>query len=265
MVGDSEKPVIVEQNGPVTELVLNRPATMNAIDDELAESLKASLAAVARNPRCRCLVITGTGRGFCSGQVLPDARAGNELPADIAGLVRQRYVPIISMIRGLGVPVVAAVNGPAAGAGLSLALAADIRVASDNAWFSCGFSQIGLVPDAGASYFLPRLLGLSRALEFAVSGARMAAAQALELGLVSRVVRAADFASDYRQFAAELAAAPTRAFALTKRAFSEALGSTLFDQMELEAELQQAASETADFREGLRAFQEKRTPHFQGH
>ncbi len=257
--------VVVRHRGVVTELVLNRPQTVNAIDGELALGLKQSLDQVALDPSCRCLVITGAGRGFCSGQALPSGEGSDALPDDIGQLVRERYIPIVSRIRELPVPVIAAVNGPAAGAGFSLALAADLRVASDAAWFSCAFSKIGLVPDSGASFFLAHFLGFSKALELAMTGERLTAAESLRLGLVARVFPADEFEAGYRAFSEELAQGATAALALTKRAFNRALGTNLARQMEVEAELQQQASTTEDFREGVLAFSEKRTPRFRGH
>jgi 2-(1,2-epoxy-1,2-dihydrophenyl)acetyl-CoA isomerase len=160
--------------------------------------------------------------------------------------------------------VLAAVNGVAAGAGFALALAADLRVASEDAWFSCAFAKIGLVPDAGSSFFLPRYLGFPRAIQLALTGERISARAAAELGLVAKVFPAGTFTDDYLEFARGLAAGPTRAYGLTKQAFRQALESTLEDQLELEASLQQEASETGDFQEGLRAFREKRPPRFSG-
>lgn len=256
--------VLLRRQESVTQLILNRPASLNSIDEEMAAGIRGGLDLVRGDRRCRALVITGAGRGFCSGQALPTGGTDVELPADVAGLVRTRYLPIVTKIRDLPIPVIASVNGVAAGAGFSLALAADFRVASDAAWFSSAFARIGLVPDSGASFFLARYLGFPRALEVALTGRRISALEARDLGLVSRVFPAASFAEDSSEFARELAAGPTRAFGLTKRALSRALTNTLEEQLELEATLQQAASETDDFREGLRAFRDKRVPKFEG-
>ncbi|MGH7609148.1 MAG: enoyl-CoA hydratase-related protein [Candidatus Dormibacteria bacterium] len=258
------EPVLVERDGPVTVLTLNRPNTLNAIDLGMAQALRARVAEVAADRQCRCLVLTGAGRGFCSGQALPGGAGGEELSPDIAGLVRERYIPIITGLRALELPVLAALNGVAAGAGLSLALAADLRVMSESAFLSCAFSGIGLVPDAGASFFLPRYVGLARAAELALSGARVPASMALELGLATHVYPSGDFDGAWRQFARQLAAGATRAFALTKRNLDRALGSTLEEQLETEARAQQQASETEDFKEGLEAFSAKRAPRFRG-
>ncbi|MFZ0167804.1 MAG: enoyl-CoA hydratase-related protein [Candidatus Dormiibacterota bacterium] len=259
------KAVLLRRDGPVSELVLNRPDHLNAIDDELADGLLGGLDLVGGDASCRCLVITGSGRGFCSGQALGGSVSADAFAQEVGALVRRRYVPIITKIRELPLPVVAAVNGAAAGAGFSLALAADLRVASEAAWFSCAFSGIGLVPDSGASFFLPRYVGLAKAIEMALTGRRVGAAEAATLGLVTQVYPAETFSQDYSTLAHHLAQGPTRAFALTKRALSEATDNSLSQQLELEAVLQQEAAETDDFHEGLSAFRNKRAPQFVGH
>lgn len=256
--------VLLHRVGAITQLTLNRPASLNAIDAEMAMALLAALERVASDPSCRCLTITGEGRGFCSGQALPGSGSAETLPADIAGVVRTRYVPIITLIRSLPLPVIAEVNGVAAGAGFALALAADLRVAAETAWFSCAFSSIGLLPDSGASFFLSRYLGLPRAFDLASTGRRLSAQEALGIGLVSHVFATDHFTDECRAFATRLAAGPTRALALTKRALDLAVSHSLAEQLEVEAELQQEASETDDFREGIRAFHERREPRFQG-
>jgi 2-(1,2-epoxy-1,2-dihydrophenyl)acetyl-CoA isomerase len=264
-MGDSgHEAVLLRKQGAVTQLVLNRPLSLNAIDEEMAAGLRDGLELVAVDRDCRCLTITGTGRGFCAGQSLAGSPDSEMLPQAVGGLIRSRYVPIISLIRSVSVVVVAEVNGLATGSGFAIALAADIRLASEAAWFSCGFSKIGLVPDSGASFFLSRYLGYPKAFEIAATGRRISAAEALSLGLVSRVYPADTFAADCLAFAEEVAAGPTRALALTKKALDLGLVQTLEEQMELEAVLQQEASETDDFREGLDAFRERRAPRFEG-
>ncbi|MGA8426636.1 MAG: enoyl-CoA hydratase-related protein [Candidatus Dormiibacterota bacterium] len=254
----------VRQNGAVAELVLNRPATLNSINSEMAAELQRLLEGIRVDSACRCLVITGTGRGFCSGQELGEGATSGALPSDIATIVRAVYIPIVERIRTLPIPVVAAVNGVAAGAGLSLALTADLRVASSEAYFACGFSRIGLVPDSGASWFLPRAIGYARAYELTVIGRRLSAAEALEWGLVNRVFSVGEFRDDYMRLANEIAAGATRAHELAKFAFNESFTNSLSQQLELEARLQQQAAATADFAEGLAAFRGKRPPQFTG-
>jgi 2-(1,2-epoxy-1,2-dihydrophenyl)acetyl-CoA isomerase len=254
----------LNQRGALTELTLNRPASLNAISRQMADEFQRLLDNVRADQSCRCLIITGAGRGFCSGQALDGGAESGALPTDIAGLVRSAYIPIIERIRTLPLPVIAAVNGVAAGAGFSLALAADLRVASDNAWFSCGFCRIGLVPDSGATWFLPRIVGQGRALELALTGRRVDADEALTWGIVNKVFPAAEFEKSYREYALELVAGPTRALGLTKRAFNAGCDNTLEQQLGVEAELQQLAAGTSDFAEGIRAFQEKRPPTFTG-
>jgi 2-(1,2-epoxy-1,2-dihydrophenyl)acetyl-CoA isomerase len=259
-----EAVVQVRRSGPVTVLVLNRPAQLNAIDREMALTLAEEIRQAGSDRDCRCLVITGAGRAFCAGQALGAAGSVDPLPRDIEGLIRERYVPIILGLRQLEIPVVATVNGLAVGAGFSLALAADIRIASEESWFSCSFAQIGLVPDSGATYLLPQLLGPGRALHYAMTGDRIAAREALDMGLVTAVFPAASFGEESLAFAQKLAAGPTRALGMTKLALWHASEVSLAEQLEFEAELQQAASETDDFAEGLRAFRAKDRPNFSG-
>lgn len=253
----------VEAAGAVTTLTLDRPERLNTLDRELSLALISAVEAVGRDSGCRCLVITGAGRAFCAGQYL--GREGQEeLPEDIAQLIRERYTPLVLGLRGLRIPVLAAVNGLATGAGLSLALAADLRVCSDSAWFSCGFAQIGLVPDSGATYFLARLMGPGRALHLALSGRRLAAEEALAEGLVSAVFPEATFRERTGELAQQLAQGATAAMGMTKRLIYDALDSGLEDQLDREAWFQQEASRTRDFQEGLAAFRERRPPHFTG-
>jgi 2-(1,2-epoxy-1,2-dihydrophenyl)acetyl-CoA isomerase len=206
-------------------------------------------------------VITGAGRGFCAGQDLTEFR---EAPGDIGERLRATYHPNILAIRALEKPVIAAVNGPAAGAGLSLACACDIRIASDTATFVPGFIGIGLIPDSGGSYFIHRLLGHARAFEWMTSNRKLTAAEAHAWGLVSEVVEADALAARAAELGARYAAAPTRGVAMTKRLFDGAATRTLDEQLELEAQLQSAATQTEDFREGVAAFLEKRAPRFSG-
>jgi 2-(1,2-epoxy-1,2-dihydrophenyl)acetyl-CoA isomerase len=248
------------RDGGVLTITLNRPDVLNAFNADLHRALGAALKD-ARAEDVRAVVITGAGRGFCVGQDLTEFR---EAAGDIAGRLRGSYHPNILAIRALEKPVIAAVNGPAAGAGLSLACACDVRLASDEATFVPAFINIGLVPDSGSTYLVRRLLGTARAFEWMSSGRRLTAAEAHAWGLVSEVVEADRLEARTAELADELAALPTRGIALTKRLFDHAEHTTLEEQLELEAQLQAAATRTHDFAEGVAAFLEKREPRFEG-
>jgi 2-(1,2-epoxy-1,2-dihydrophenyl)acetyl-CoA isomerase len=251
--------VEVARDGSVQTITLNRPDKLNAFTRAVHEELQAALE-MARDPDVRAVVITGAGRGFSAGQ---DLTAFGEA-GDVASMLRATYHVNVMAIRSLEKPVIAAVNGVCAGAGLSLACACDIRLASDAAFFVPGFVGIGLIPDSGGTYFLQRLLGTARAFEWMTSNRRLTAAEAHAWGIVSEVVEADAFAGRVAERADELAAAPTRAIALTKRLYDEAATSTLEEQLEREAVAQAEAAQTEDFREGVAAFGEKREARFSG-
>jgi 2-(1,2-epoxy-1,2-dihydrophenyl)acetyl-CoA isomerase len=252
----------VETNldGAVLTITLNRPEVLNAFTAEMHRQL-VGVFKEARGPDVRAVVITGAGRGFCVGQ---DLNEFGEAARDIAGRLRRHYHPTIRAVRELEKPVLASVNGPAAGAGLSFACACDLRIAAESATFVPAFINIGLIPDMGGTHFVSRLLGTPRAFEWMTSGRRLSAAEALEWGLVSEVVDDERLAERAAERAAELAAMPTRGIALSKRLFDSAQHTTLEEQLELESQLQAAATQTADFREGVNAFLEKRDPRFEG-
>jgi 2-(1,2-epoxy-1,2-dihydrophenyl)acetyl-CoA isomerase len=248
------------RDGAVLTITLNRPEVLNAFNASLHRALGEALEEAAA-PDVRAVVITGAGRGFCVGQDLTEFR---EDPGDIAERLRGNYHPNILALRALEKPVLAAVNGPAAGAGISLACACDLRLAADDSTFVPAFINIGLVPDSGSTYFVRRLLGTARAFEWLTSGRRLTAAEAHAWGLVSEVIDAESLQPRAAELAAQLAAMPTRGIALTKRLLDHAEHATLEEQLELEAQLQAEATRTCDFREGVDAFLEKREPRFEG-
>lgn len=252
--------VLTSRDGAVLTITFNRPEVYNAFNRELHEALHAALAE-AGDPGVRCVVITGAGKGFCAGQDLKELGA---VSASISEALEQTYHPNVRLVRSLAKPVVAAVNGPAAGAGLSFACACDLRVAAESASFVPGFVGIGLVPDAGGTWFVHRLLGFARALEWMSSNRRLTAAEALEWGLVSEVVPDEAFPTRVAELAREWAERPTLAVGRTKQLFEHAATATLEEQLALEARLQQESVGTADFTEGVTAFLEKRPPRFTG-
>jgi 2-(1,2-epoxy-1,2-dihydrophenyl)acetyl-CoA isomerase len=248
------------REGAVLTITLNRPDVLNAVNNAMHRALGAAFKEAAGDD-VRAVVITGAGRGFCVGQDLGEFREG---AGDIGSRLRANYHRTITALRALEKPVLAAVNGPAAGAGLSLACACDLRIASDQATFVPAFINIGLVPDSGGTYFITRLVGEARAFEWLCSGRRLTAAEAHEWGVVSEVVEAETLTARAAALAAELAALPTRAIGMTKRLLGRAATASLGDQLEWEAQLQTAATQTEDFREGVAAFLEKREPRFHG-
>jgi len=262
----SYQTILFDQREGVATITLNRPEVLNACNRQLMEELAAALKTCERDPAIRCVLLTGAGRAFCSGQ---DLRVLGELAGEqgrppVAEHLRRLYNPVILRMREMEKPILAAVNGVAAGAGMSLALACDLRIAAESATFIQAFVRIGLVPDTGSTYFLARIVGLGRAFELAVSGRRVSAQEALELGLVNRVVPDDRLAEEAMAWAQELAQGPTRAIGLTKRALNRALLLDVDEMLDYEAQLQQIAAGTADSAEGIRAFLEKRRPSFVG-
>lgn len=260
MPGDAS--LLSEQNGGVLTLTLNRPKA-NAFDQELVDALLDALRRAEAEASVRSIVLTGAGSVFSAGQ---DVTALGAVDGQVSFRrhLERTYNRLILRVRRLEKPVVGAINGAAAGAGLGLALAADIRLAARSARFVFGFTGIGLTTDSATSLMLPLLIGLARASEVAFTNVPISAEQALSYGLVNRVVDDADLAAEAAKLAAQLAAGPTRALGLTKRAFNHALLPKLEEVLDYEAHLQEAAGRTADHREGVRAFLEKRKPGFKG-
>ncbi len=254
--------LLIDDANGVRTITLNRPESLNAFDETLKGELIAALRAAAEDAAVRCLVITGAGRAFCAGQDLRDRADGGDYA--LAETLRRDYNPMILTIRTMEKPVIAAVNGVAAGAGCSLALACDLRVAADKASFIQAFVRIGLIPDSGATFFLPRLVGFGKALELAITGDPLDAETARNLGLVANVVPGEALMSATMELAGRLAQAPTRAIGLTKRAMNAALTLDLEEALNQEADLQDLAGHTGDFAEGVAAFMEKRRATFTG-
>ncbi len=252
--------VEISRDGAVLTITLNRPDAYNAFTTEMHAALRAALDEAAEQD-VRAVVITGAGRGFCAGQDLNEFR---DLDHDIGEHLEATYHPNVRAIRALEKPVIAAINGPAAGAGLSLACVCDYRLVADSASLVPGFIGIGLVPDAGGTYFVTRLLGPSRAFTWMSSNRKLTAPEALAWGLVDEIVEAGSLAARAAELAADYAARPTRGIGMSKRLFDHAANATLDEQLALEAELQIEATKTDDFREGVAAFLEKRPPNFTG-
>lgn len=246
----------------VATITLNRPEALNALTVAMKVELLAAFQELEREPAARAVILTGAGRAFCAGQDLRERLEPDAAPLGVE--VRERYNPIVRAMRALPKPIVGAINGVAAGAGASLALACDLRIASEAASFALAFGRVGLVPDSGATWFLPRLVGTARAAELALLNDPVAAAEALRLGLVSRVTAPEQLFAEARVIAGRLAAGAPRAIALTKRALDAAWDSNLDAALELEAELQDQAGRTNDHAEGIAAFMEKRAPRFTG-
>jgi 2-(1,2-epoxy-1,2-dihydrophenyl)acetyl-CoA isomerase len=259
-------PIDVRHRDGATWVELRRPENLNALDGPLKDALLAALREAAADPAVRAVALTGSGRAFCVGQDLKELEAAYRegRAADFADVLETHYAPIVRLLSGMPKPTVAVVNGVAAGAGMSLALACDLRLASSAARFRLAFAGIGLVPDAGSTWHLPRLVGLSRALELALLGDWVDAEAALACGLVSRVWPAEEFAAQAEATVAALAAGPTVAFARTKALLRDSLQATLDEALAAEEKAQVAAGQTADHLEGVAAFLQKRQPRFQG-
>lgn len=255
-----------EKRASVGVITLDRPDVLNAFDDSMGKEMLDVVAEASDAADIRCIVITGAGRAFCSGEdlgALSEIYKGGQVP-ELGRTLVERYNPLIKAIRAAPKPVVAAVNGVAAGAGASLALACDFRIASEHAKLVLAFIKVGLVPDSGAIWFLSKIVGATRAWELAATGRPVGSDEALALGLFDRVEKADGFEAAWRTFAEELAAGPTKAFALTKRLAQTASTVSLDEQLDLEVDAQTDAGRTADHLEGVQAFFDKRAPKFKG-
>ena len=249
------------ENG-VCQLKLNRPAVFNSFNKAMALLLQSELDKAALNDQVRVIVLTGEGKAFCAGQDLSEAidPEGPELQA----IVRDHYNPIIERIRTIEKPIIAAVNGVAAGAGANIALACDITIAKKSAAFVQAFSKIGLIPDSGGTYFLPRIIGSQKAMALFMTGDKISGEQADQLNMIYKAVDDELFDAEVNSFSQSIALMPTRALGLTKKAVNESYRNTLTEQLALEETLQTEAGLTYDFREGVNAFLEKRKPVFKG-
>jgi len=251
-----------QENG-IAKITLNRPAAYNSVNKALAEEWIVALDHCATNEAIRVIVITGEGKAFCAGQDLKEI-VQPEKDFEFNNLLEERYTPIVEKILNLEKPVIAAVNGVAAGAGANLALVCDIILASEKASFIQAFSAIGLIPDSGGTYFLPRLVGRARAMAYAMLGDKVSATKAEEVGMIYKCIPAEEFETEVEKLASKMSKMPTRALALTKKAINASMGNTFEVHMPYENALQMEASASEDYREGVNAFVEKRQPEFKG-
>lgn len=261
----SYQTILFEVSDGVARLTLNRPDRLNSFNVQMHGEVKDALSQLKSNSEARVLVFTGAGRGFCAGQDLGDrAVAPGGQGVDLGDSIENYYKPLVLTLRNLPMPVIGAINGVAAGAGANLALACDLVIASKSASFVQAFSKLGLVPDSGGTWFLPRLLGNARAMGLAMLGDKLPAEQAAQWGLIWRCVEDAEFKNTVDQLATQLAAAPTRGLARTKQAIYESWSHSLEQQLDQERDFQRELGRSQDYAEGVAAFTEKRTPKFTG-
>jgi 2-(1,2-epoxy-1,2-dihydrophenyl)acetyl-CoA isomerase len=257
--------LLVQRRDGVMVIALNRPDVLNSFNRQMADEVVAALGDAASDDSIRAVLLTGTGRGFCAGQDLAAVLPVEGQPApDLGDVVRDQYNPVLRAIRTIEKPVVCAVNGVAAGAGANIAFACDIVLAAEDATFIQSFARVGLIPDSGGTFILPRIVGLQRAAALTMLGEKLPAARAKEWGLVHDVVPHSVLGETSFDLARRLAEMPTRGLGLAKRGFNAAFANSLDEQLALEEELQREAGRTADYAEGVRAFVEKRAPKFQG-
>jgi 2-(1,2-epoxy-1,2-dihydrophenyl)acetyl-CoA isomerase len=259
-----DMPILVERRAGYRVVTLNRPQRLNACNEAMLGALRDALAQAENDPACRALLLTGAGRGFCTGQDLGDELSNAGETSALDGVLEAYYNPLVRKLRALPFPVVAAVNGVAAGAGANIALACDIVLAARSASFVQAFAKVGLVPDSGGTWFLPRLVGAARARGLTLTAAPLPAETAEAWGLIWKAIDDDTLMAEAEKLCTQFAAAPTIGLALTKRALDESWNNDLETQLELERELQRQASRTPDYAEGVRAFMEKRKPVFGG-
>jgi 2-(1,2-epoxy-1,2-dihydrophenyl)acetyl-CoA isomerase len=254
--------VLLQKEQGVAIITLNRPETYNSFNKDMAFALQAHLDDCAQDDAVRCIYITGAGKGFCSGQDLSEAM--NPSAEDFERMVRDHYNAVILRLRNIEKPIIAAVNGVAAGAGANLALACDIVLASTQASFIQAFSKIGLIPDSGGTFFLPRLVGMQRAAALMMTAEKVSAADAVQMGMIYKCMPAETFLADSMQMAVQLAQMPTKGLGLTKKLLNSSYNNDLDTQLNAEMTHQIMAGGSADFKEGVAAFLEKRKPNFTG-
>lgn len=260
-----EQTILLEINAGVAWLTLNRPASLNSFNAQMHDEMRAAIKQVRQDSSCRVLVITGSGRGFCAGQDLSDRNVapGAEVP-DLGKSIEENYNPLLRSLQDMPMPVICAINGVAAGAGANIALACDITLAAKSASFIQAFCKIGLIPDSGGTWTLPRLIGTARAKALALLGDKLSAEDAANWGMIWRCVEDDQLEAETRKLAEHLATQPTKGLALIKRAINASSTNTFNEQLDLERDLQRLAGRTEDYREGVAAFMEKRQPNFKG-
>jgi len=254
-----------EVESGIATLTFNRPEVFNSLNEDMHKELKSVLASIKKDKTLRVLVITGEGRAFCAGQDLNDRSVNNgDEKLDLGESIERKYNPLIKSIYNLEMPVICKVNGVAAGAGVGIALACDFVIAHEKVSFIQAFCKLGLVPDSGNSYFLPKLVGMARAKELCMLGDKLPAQTALEYGLISRVYPIDTIDEEVQKLAVHFSTAPTYGLSLIKKALNESNDNTLNEQLELEKNLQRAAGHSNDYKEGVASFLAKRTPEFKG-
>jgi len=261
----SQPSILLEIDQGVALLTLNRPDNLNSFNAQMHDQMRAALSQIRKDASVRALVITGAGRGFCAGQDLGDRNvAATDTAPDLGESIEKRYNPMLRTLRDLPLPVICAVNGVAAGAGANIALACDITLAARSASFIQAFCKIGLIPDSGGTWTLPRLVGSARAKGMALLGDKISAEQAENWGMIWRCVDNEQLMEETMKLARHLATQPTKGLALIKRALNASANNTFDEQLDLERDLQRLAGRTEDYREGVAAFMEKRQPSFKG-